>query len=442
MPNAVLQSLEGERAEVLATMDAVLAEVDGRDLVDAERSLLERSRDRIGQIDAQIEPLREIEALRGAHTATTTALTPTVVDDQPRRAAGDDRAPMYPSAGAFLVDYVRAIDRNNPDHEAMRRVAAAQTRAVANQITSDTPGILPVPIVGDVVNLIDAQRPLISSVGGARALGAIPGTTFNRPKITQHTQVGKQATEKTELASRKMTIGNVPFTKETYGGTVDISRQDIDWTSPSAWDILVRDLADVYAISTETVVATDFKAKATGTAVSIGTAGQPITLAAWATGLYTAAMHSYQAGQRMPDRIWCSLDVWAALGALVDTSRVVLPVDTTREMGAPGTSNLGAFAGDLFGLPRIVVPTFPSGTCIVGPSTLYEVYEDVIGLLSVVEPSILGVQVAYGGYLAYGNLAGPAFVPLTIVGTLPTLAELDAGDDAEAEPANGGKATK
>jgi hypothetical protein len=77
-----------------------------------------------------------------------------------------------------------------------------------------------------------------------------------------------------------------------------------------------------------------------------------------------------------------------------------------------------------------VVPTFASGTLIVGPSTLYEVYEEVIGLLSVIEPSLLGVQVAYGGYVAFGTLDTTSFVPLTVVGTLPTVAE---GEEAEGE---------
>ena len=54
-----------------------------------------------------------------------------------------------------------------------------------------------------------------------------------------------------------------------------------------------------------------------------------------------------------------------------------------------------------------MVPTFPAGTCIVGPSSLYEAYEEVIGLLSVIEPSILGVQVAYGGYVAFGRRCSP-----------------------------------
>jgi hypothetical protein len=36
MPNAVLESLRAQRGEQIASMDAILSEVDGRDLVDAE----------------------------------------------------------------------------------------------------------------------------------------------------------------------------------------------------------------------------------------------------------------------------------------------------------------------------------------------------------------------------------------------------------------------
>jgi hypothetical protein len=449
--NPVLDRLRTQRAEQMAAMDAVLSQVsDDRDLVDAEKSLLTATQQRLGEIDAQIKPLADYEDMRAAHEAAAAAL-PQPRGDRlpavPRRVDGDSRLPEYRSAGEYVVDLIRsrAMMGGEPDPEARRRVALINERVVANQTTTNTPGILPTPIVGQVVDMIDDRRPLISSLGGARALGGIPGTTFTRPKITQHTSVAVQAGEKTQLASQNMVIGNVQFTKATYGGTVDISRQDIDWTSPAAWDILVRDLAQVYAVQTETAVCADFATTATGTKPPPLPA-TPV-LADWSKGLYTAGMHSYTFGQRMPTRIWCGLDVWAALGSLVDTTRVVLPVDTTREMGAPGTSELATFSGDLFGLPRVVCPLFPAKTCIVGPDDLYEVYEEVIGLLSVIEPSILGVQVAYGGYLANKMLAGGAYVPLDLsaVTGLPTMEEVDisAPDPdapAEATPANGGTA--
>jgi HK97 family phage major capsid protein len=435
MPNSVLESLRAQRAEQIAAMDAVLSQIEGRDLVDAERGLLEASRERITALDAQIEPLEAYENMAAAHRETQAALgAPGPASaTMPHRMAAEARGMEYRSAGAFMVDYLRAngiMERGIRDESAANRII--QTRAVADQTTGDTPGLLPTPIIGAVVSIIDSNRPLITSLG-ARGLGGIPGTTFSRPKITQHTTVGVQATQKTQLSSQKMTVAGVNFTKATYGGTVDISRQDIDWTSPSAWDILIRDLAEVYSVQTETAIAAAFLAAATGTKPVLP--ATPVLLD-WAKAIYTAGMHSYQGGQRMPKAIWCSLDVWAALGSLVDTTRVVIPVDTTREMGAPGTQSLRDFSGDLFGLPRIVVPTFAAKTCIVGPIDLYEVYEEVIGLLSVVEPSILGVQVAYGGYVAYGTLAGSAYVPLDLsaVTTLPTAMEAEdiAAADAEA----------
>ena len=60
-----------------------------------------------------------------------------------------------------------------------------------------------------------------------------------------------------------------------------------------------------------------------------------------------------------------------------------------------------------------MVPTFPDGTCIVGASAMAEFYEERIGLLSAVEPSILGVEVAYGGYTAFGFLEPDGFTKLT-----------------------------
>ena len=42
-----------------------------------------------------------------------------------------------------------------------------------------------------------------------------------------------------------------------------------------------------------------------------------------------------------------------------------------------------------------------AGSSIILSSTALEVYEDRIGSLQVVEPSVLGVQVAYAGYYTW-----------------------------------------
>ena len=411
MPNAVLDRLAAERAAQVTFVDEMLSRVDseGRDMVDAEQSNLAAARERIAALDEQIEPIAEFEASRQTAVAAMSALR-TGGAERPAGAVGLDgsRPATYGSAGAFIVDTLRARGFMTDPRSGQRLPAdpdaAARVRyAVENQTTADTPGLLPHPIVGGVVNLIDASRPFITSIGGGRSMGGIPGKTFGRPKITQHTLAGEQVGEKTQLPSRKMIIGEVAFTKKTKGGSVDVSRQDIDWTSPAAWDILVRDLADSYAIDTENEAADAFAAGAA--TVNAATPVAANTLEGWSTALYAAAGKVYASSKRLPDRIWCSVDVWGKLGPLVD-----LQLASTKNFGS---SSLDSFAGAVLQVPRIVVPSFAAATCIVGTSAAFEVYEEVIGLLTAVEPSILGVEVAYGGYIAFNYVFAEGVAPLT-----------------------------
>ena len=412
----MLARLQEERAEQFKFMDQTLerAEAEGRDLVDAEKKNLEGVRQRIAELDDQIKPVAEYEALRAKSSAAASGIFGGRGEnaDQARALGqGGSGGCAYASAGAYIVDILRAHGGNlggksvAPDPAAAARLSAA----VQNQITTDIPGLLPQPVVGEVVDTIDTSRPFITSVG-AKSMGGIPGTQFSRPKITQHVAVGKQAAEKTELASRKMIIGSVPFVKETYGGTVDISRQAIDWSSPAAWDALVRDLGGVYGAETENAVADAFAA-----AVTQNVDAASSDLAGWVAALYQAAAMCYAGGAaagstpmgKLPNRLWMSIDMWASFGSLVDQARVIL------NPGALGSGDLSSFAGDMLGVPRIVVPAFPAGTAVLGPSDGYEVYEETVGLLTAVEPSILGVEVAYGGYIAHGMLNPTSFCKIT-----------------------------
>lgn len=417
MPNVVLERLREERQHQIDFIDELLNRVDadgGRDLVDAEQGNLQVARERIAQLDAQITPIAEFEDLReaGAEGARRHlgGPRPTSPDDNAtlterggrRSLSGDEPAPQYRSAGGYLVDYLRA--RGVPGQaEADPGAVARITRA--NQTTANSTGVLPTPIIGDIVSLIDSSRPLITSVG-ARGLAGIPGKTFHRPKVTTHASVAAQAAEMDTLSSTAMVIGSVDFSKVTYGGTVQVSRQDIDWTSPSAWDALLTDLAAVYARQTEAAICSLFAGGVTQSVTLTGTG-----LEAWSAGLYEAAATVYDGGFRLPDRIWVSTDMWATLGALTDLARMS---GSGRDLM---TSDLASFSGDIFSLPRIVAPNLPSGTVVVGSSSLFEVYEEQIGLLSAIEPSVLGVSIAYGGYLAAGFMEANAFCSVTAADT-------------------------
>jgi len=405
-----MDRLEEQRASQIEFIDNLLqhVETDGRDLVDAERSNLSAARQRITEIDDQLKPLREFEQLREA-SAAAGPRPPARRPDSPV-ATRADNVPAHYSNGHLIVDQLRArgLLGGTVDPDAASRVDMVK-RAVVNQLLADVPGALPVPIVGDVLNTISASRPLITSLG-PKDLGGIPGTVFQRPRITQHTTAGVQTAEKTELVSQKLKIEPVNFTKKTYGGSLDVSRQVIDWTSPPAWNIITTDLADAYAVATETDCSTQFAAGITTNSVTVATGD----LAGWSAALYQGAAKVYRGCGRLPNRIWCSLDVWATLGALVDQARLIFPPGASE-----GQSSLTDFAGVVLSVPRIVVPTFPDGTCVIGAAAMFEVYEDRIGLLTAVEPAILGVEVAFGGYVAWGFLEEDGFCKIVPPAPVP-----------------------
>lgn len=417
MPNAVLARLLDERENQVTFIDNLLTRVESeqRDMVDAERSNLQAARERIQDIDEQRLPLEEFEQLRAVSGESTRL----ALGGGPAQQRGERTplgvaapAPTYGSPGEFVVDLIRARgypgQHVDPDPAARARVEAAmgrslasvEQRAVATMTTADTPGVLPKPIVGQVLNELDGARPFISSIG-ARSLAGTPGKTFSRPYISQHTLVAEQATEKTELASRALKILSLDLTKKTYGGVVNVSRQDIDWTSPSAWDILLRDLANVYAAVTDDAAAAAFATAVTQTTEVVGAPN----LAAYTQALYAAAAQAATGGGtmrvtalRLPNTIWCSVDVWSLLGGMVAAARI------SSGGTVPADSAVTSFQGaDLLTMPQIIVPGFPAKTLIVGRREGTEFYEERIGILSAVEPAILGVEVAYGGYAAFGT---------------------------------------
>src|SRR5688500_1887273 len=266
--NPMLDRLMQERTTLLdqsaqATRNAMTEE---RDLSELEEQTTQANEERVAKIDAQLTLIGDLDKqVQAGETAAREYL------GGESRGAGGDRQPTagnglgartapragdYKTAGQVIVDQLRAVGAENtaPDAEARDRLKGAevrvvgeeqQKRAVAHETTVQTPGLLPKPIVGQIVNQIDDRRPFITSIG-ARDLGGIPGKLFSRPIVTQHTAVGQQMTEKTELTSQQFVVGSVDFTKNTYGGALNVSYQVIDWTSPAAWDALLTDLQRIY----------------------------------------------------------------------------------------------------------------------------------------------------------------------------------------------------
>jgi hypothetical protein len=168
-------------------------------------------------------------------------------------------APTYKTPGEYLVDF--CLRSESP--EAKARFERYLQRAVAQQTTTQTPGLLPTPILEPVFIQQTSRRPAIEACTQRPLPG--PGKTFQRPKISQYTTAGPQTAEKGELPSRTLNVDPVTVTKSTYGGVVNLSWQDRDWTDPAIMNLLVSDLAASYAQATDAAFCTYFAGAVTQT---------------------------------------------------------------------------------------------------------------------------------------------------------------------------------
>lgn len=311
-------------------------------------------------------------------------------------------APSLPTPGDWLSTFVGAsLTRDRSGHDAV-------LRAVADQTTGETPGILPMPIITPVIDLSATNRPIYSSLvsrGMPRS-----GKQFTRPKITQHVSVALQTAEKDELASQAMKVTSDTVQKVTYGGTLDVSLQDIDWTEPSVMNLLVTDFVNVYTQVTEKAVASQLN-QAAGTALEL-----PATATGkdWIAALYAAAADIYAKTFRYPDTIWCSPAMWAFLGSLCDESgRPLFPyLGASNAAGAYGQGITGSAANPL-GANLVVSWALTGNNLIVGNSTLIETYEDRRGMIQALNVTQLGMDLAYYGYVALYTVAADGFVALS-----------------------------
>lgn len=345
------------------------------------------------------EKMNHDETVEGVEESESTEV---VQASRPRPVAVTRPRVEFADAGDYLATYVAA---NNGDRSALQRLEAA----VADEKLADTTGIVPTPIVGDLVQKEYGDRPLVNASRRLPMPGA--GKSFVRPWIKQHTEVDAQSAELAELASQKMTIDPITVNKATYGGTLRISFQDRDWTSPAIMNIVTGDLVRQYAEATEAAAADDLETNASGDAVAIGAAP---TSAAIIAGLYEASAAVNTAVGSLADTVYASPDMWAMLGSTVDTAgRPVFP--TLAPSNAGGTANAASFSMNPLGLNLVVSNQLSEGTMIVGHSRYFETYENVGGALSAVDVSVLGVTVAYWGYFASLVTVGGAFVPVSAV---------------------------
>jgi HK97 family phage major capsid protein len=386
--DAILAKYVAEIEDRQQLIDGVLDSANGDDLSDEKMELITRAKERMTFLNNQMAPLEEARRI-SAESSERIASIARYMTGKP----AEQQPVEYRSAGEYLIDRWRA---GLGQQEAVNRLDQYH-RAAAHQTTGDNAGLIPSPIVQPVVNFVDSNRPLVSWLGPRQ----LPGQNWSRPKVTQHTSIAAQGTEKTELVSQKMLITKLAATAVTYGGYVNVSRQDIDFTQPGIMDIVIGDLAGQYAIQTEAAAFTTFDAAATaGLTLPTGTnTGDQLAASLWdaASRIYTATRGQGRLAAFMPPAML------AAIGPVFPP----IPASPSQSPGLSASDFGTGLVGNISGIPIYVSPGVGASRILVVSSAGAEAYEDRIGSLQVVEPSVLGIQVAYAGY----------FTPLVIEAT-------------------------
>jgi HK97 family phage major capsid protein len=401
MPHQTDQMLSRCIAEIeerQQLIDSVIESAKGEDLSDEQLELVTRAKDRIEVINRQMLPLEEARRISSDSSERIATIAHLMSKpDKPREVE-------YRSAGEYALDMWQAGLGVEPAKDRLHRWGR-ENRAASHQLTSDNPGLIPSPILGPVINFIDASRPLVGQLGPRQ----LPNNSFSRPKITQHTAVAAQSAEKAELTSQKMTIGKLTPTTSTLGGYVNVSRQDIDWSQPQVMDIIIQDLAAQYAILTESTAVGAFYAAGTAGTVTIPATPTADNVAAALWGAAGQVYTATKGGGRLVAAV--SPDVLGLLGPLFNPVNPQNAQSAGFDASAFGTGAAGSVAG----ITIVVTNGFGAAKRMMVMSTAAaEVYEDRVGALSVVEPSVLGVQVAYAGYFAYVVIEATGIIKVTV----------------------------
>jgi HK97 family phage prohead protease len=274
--------------------------------------------------------------------------------------------------------------------------------AAGDVLTTDTVGLLPVPVLGPVfANLNQAIRPVVAAVGARAYPDGGTQKTFVRPTWTTHSSVAAQANELAGVSATTPVIASNVISKSTLAGQVTLSLQDVDFTSPGSMDIIINDLMGQYMQASDNLAADGLVAGAAASGATwTVTANDPSSLI---LAIYQSAFNILTATNFLPDHIFVSPNVWAALGAQLDVDkRPVFPyVGAAGLMGVNGMGSADITVANTFnpfGLNLVADKNFASGTMVVARGAAIEFYESIRGLLTRDEPSTLGKVMSYHGY--------------------------------------------
>ena len=331
------------------------------------------------------------------------AIEASAVPTAPIQYAAPKREFKLPTAAEYMIKFAAG---GSEFAEFNARIVAA----APNVTTTDTPGILPVPIVSPIYNSFVANyRPLITAMGVRQMPNS--GKVFIRPKVTTHTTIGASNGELVALDQGTFVVDDIQITKALYGGYVKLSEESMDMTSPEVLGALIDDMARIYANATDVAACATFEAGVTQTeALTSGS-----TPADWVSFIYNSAEQILtNSNGNLPNVLVMSPAYYASLGALVDDAgRPLFP--NVGPQNAVGTgASASTFNGNAFGLSLVVDRNLVAAggkNLYVGDSTGFECWEQQRGAVSVeLADGALGRVIKFRGYFSSVMIDDTKFV--------------------------------
>jgi HK97 family phage prohead protease len=352
-------------------------------------------------LNEEVVPEQEIEPMSEVTVPAVEATIPTApIFAQAKKEF------VLPSAGEYMAAYhiggdtFANINKAVADYTASKKTALQA--AAGDVITTDTPGLLPVPVLGPLVQDLNFIRPVVEALGARAYPDGGAQKTFIRPTITTHTSVAAQANELAGASATTMVIASNSVTKTTLAGQVTLSVQDIDFTSPAAMQLILNDLMGEYMIASDNFAADALLTSANASGVWDGTPED------FLKSVYDSAVDISNGRNFTPTHMFVSPDVWGQIGQLVDSSkRPLFPFIGAGLTGqnALGGGNATSWNGNPIGLQLVVDSNFAAKTMIItrvgqGSGDAFEFYESIRGLMSVEVPATLGRTMSFHGYVS------------------------------------------
>jgi HK97 family phage prohead protease len=352
-------------------------------------------------LNEEVVPEQEIEPMSEVTVPAVEATIPTApIFAQAKKEF------ILPTAGEFMAAYHIGGDTFKNMNAAVAEYTASKRTALqaaaGDVLTTDTLGLLSTVVLGPLVQDLNFLRPVVNAVGARAYPDSGQQKTFIRPTITTHTSVATQSTELSAVSATTMVIASNSVAKTTLAGQVTLSAQDMDFTSPAAMQLILNDLMGEYMIASDNLAADNLLTAATSSGVWDGTVADLLK------SVYDSAVDISTNRNWTPTHMFVSPDVWGQLGQLADTTgRPVFPFIGAGLTGqnALGNATATSWNGNPLGLQLVVDSNFAAKTMIItrvgqGQGDAYEFYESIRGLMSVEQPSVLGRQFSFHGYVS------------------------------------------